>query len=182
MDEIAAAAAVSKQTVYKHFADKQRLFEHVITNDIEQAESASQPLVSALRESDDLERDLRKFARQHIALVTQPHIVQTRRLIIGEADRFPDLAGAWYERGPERGYATLAEEFEALARLGRLRVDDALMAAQHFNWLVLSVALNRAMFLGAHASMSRRELARFADGAVRAHGRAAWWERVCQIE
>src|SRR3546814_8383305 len=123
MDEIAAAAAVSKQTVYKHFADKQRLFEHVITNDIEQAESASQPLVSALRESDDLERDLRKFARQHIALVTQPHLVQMRRLIIGEADRFPDLAGAWYERGPERGYATLAEEFEALARLGRLRVD-----------------------------------------------------------
>src|SRR3546814_13562501 len=89
-----------------------------------------------------------------------------RRLIIGEADRFPDLAGAWYERGPERGYATLAEEFEELARLGRIRVDDALKAAQHFNWLVLPVAHKRAVFLGAHASMSRREPDWFAAGAV----------------
>src|SRR5580700_10175835 len=30
MDEIAALAAVSKQTVYKNFADKQQLFSHIV--------------------------------------------------------------------------------------------------------------------------------------------------------
>jgi TetR/AcrR family transcriptional regulator, mexJK operon transcriptional repressor len=34
MDDVAARAAVSKQTVYKQFADKQRLFTEVITSDV----------------------------------------------------------------------------------------------------------------------------------------------------
>lgn len=167
MDEIAALAAASKQTVYKHFVDKQSLFTQIITSDIEQAESSSQQLVEALGHSDDVERELRRFARRHIAVVTQPHLVQMRRIIISEAERFPDQARTWYERGPERGYVALAEQFEELARRGRLRIGDPLLAAQHFNWLVLSVPLNTAMFLGSNTRFSRRELDRCADEAVR---------------
>ena len=32
MDQVAATAAVSKQTVYKHFSDKKALFREVVTN------------------------------------------------------------------------------------------------------------------------------------------------------
>src|ERR1700688_3766434 len=32
MDQVAATAAVSKQTVYKHFSDKEALFREVVTN------------------------------------------------------------------------------------------------------------------------------------------------------
>ena len=37
MDEIAALAAVSKQTVYKHFADKERLFSEIVVGTVNEA-------------------------------------------------------------------------------------------------------------------------------------------------
>ena len=36
MDEIARSPAVSKQTVYKHFADKERLFSEIVTSTVEE--------------------------------------------------------------------------------------------------------------------------------------------------
>jgi len=167
MDEVAAVAGVSKQTVYKQFADKKRLFAAVVISDIEETERLSAGMVDALARSDDLPRDLRVFARHHIADVTQPHLLQMRRIIITEAERFPELARTWYANGPERGFATLATQFEALAAQGRLRLDDPMLAAQHFNWLVLSIPLNNAMFHGSDTGFTTDELNRYADEATR---------------
>jgi TetR/AcrR family transcriptional repressor of mexJK operon len=165
MDEVAALAAVSKQTVYKHFADKKQLFTAIITGDISAAEAVTHDVVSSLSDSDNLDRDLRRFARMHVADVTRPHLIQLRRLIIAEAEQFPELAAAWYANGPARAHTTLARHFSALAGRGLLRVDDALLAAEHFNWLVLSIPLNQAMFQP--VSFTVAELNRFADEGVR---------------
>ncbi|MGH8824901.1 MAG: TetR/AcrR family transcriptional regulator [Jiangellaceae bacterium] len=167
MDEVAALAAVSKQTVYKHFADKRRLFTAIITGDISATETLTHDMVAALRDSEDIEKDLRQFARRHITEVTQQHLIQLRRIIIAEAERFPELARTWYASGPERAHATLAEQFHALARRGLLRMDDPLLAAQHFNWLILSIPLNSALFHGSHTEFTPRELQRYADEGVR---------------
>ena len=167
MDEVAALAAVSKQTVYKHFADKQRLFSAVIAGDISATEALTHEMVTALGESTDIEPDLLRFARQHIAQVTQLHLLQLRRIIIAEADRFPELARIWYAEGPERRHATLAAQFQALGQRGLLRVDDPLLAAQHFNWLILSIPLNKAMFYGCDTKFTRAELKLYADEGVR---------------
>jgi AcrR family transcriptional regulator len=167
MDDVAALAEVSKQTVYKHFVDKERLFTEIITGDITETEQLTRSLVDALPQSQDLERDLRAFARRHIVEVMQPHLVRMRRILIGEADRFPDLASAWYANGPERAHATFARWFEALAERGLLRVPDPLLAAEHFNWLILSVPLNRAMFTGRDEPADPDELQRYADEGVR---------------
>jgi AcrR family transcriptional regulator len=167
MDQVAAHAAVSKQTVYKHFADKRRLFTAVVDDQIDATEALTHTMVAALGDTEDLAADLRAFARRHVAEVTEPHLLRLRRIVIAEADRFPDLARAWYARGPERGHATLAEQFRALADRGLLRVDDPLLAAQHFNWLVLSIPLNEAMFRGSDTRFTARALHRYADEAVR---------------
>jgi TetR/AcrR family transcriptional repressor of mexJK operon len=120
-----------------------------------------------LPDSENLVEDLRLFAREHIATIMQPHLVQMRRVIIAEADRFPDLARTWYASGPGRGHATLAERFARLGRRGLLRVEDPLLAAQHFNWLVLSIPMNEAMFHGADRQYAPGELDRYADEGVR---------------
>jgi TetR/AcrR family transcriptional repressor of mexJK operon len=167
MDEVAALAAVSKQTVYKHFADKKRLFTAVITGEISATETLTHRMVAALSDSDDIEQDLRQFARQHISDVTQPHLIRLRRIVIAEAEQFPELARAWYANGPERAHATLAHQFRELARRGLLTVDDPLLAAQHFNWLILAIPLNKAMFHGSDTELTPEELEHYADEGVR---------------
>lgn len=167
MDAVAAAAGVSKQTIYKQFDDKERLFTDIVSGDIEEAEQRTRALVDALPQSEDVERDLRDLARRHVSDVLQPHLVQLRRLVIAEADRFPGLARTWYARGPERAATTLAERFSELAARGHLRMDDPLLAAQHFNWLVLSIPLNQAMFRATDAQFTPSQLQRFADEGVR---------------
>jgi TetR/AcrR family transcriptional repressor of mexJK operon len=167
VEEIAALAAVGKQTVYKHFADKQRLFSAIILGSIATAEGFTTTAVGILRDTDDLQRDLREVARRYLATVMQPSVLQLRRLIIAEADRFPELARTYYERVPEHTVTTLGSCFEALAERGLLQADDPRLAASHFAFLVVGHPLNQAMFCGHDGPVSISELDHLADAAVR---------------
>src|SRR3954452_9970711 len=85
MDEIAAAAGVSKQTVYKHFADKERLFQEIVTTTVDAASDPVQAEVRSLQDSGDLEAALRALARRQLGKVMQPRLLALRRLVIAEA-------------------------------------------------------------------------------------------------
>jgi TetR/AcrR family transcriptional regulator, mexJK operon transcriptional repressor len=164
MDEVAALAAVSKQTVYKHFADKQSLFAEIVTGTVDEAGDRVHAEVLQQADSGDVAADLRDLARRQLALVMQPRVLQLRRLVIGEAGRFPELGRTFYERGPGRTMQALAEAFARLAQAGTLKLDDPAIAAEHFNWLVMSIPLNQAMLLG---DDEQPDLDRYADEGVR---------------
>jgi AcrR family transcriptional regulator len=164
-DEIAAMASVSKQTIYRHFVDKDDLVRAAILRLIEAAEDQGAESFDRLAETGDLERDLRLFARQHIEDVIQPDILRLRRRIIGEVDRFPDVAKAWYDAAPGRAREKLAACLARLRDRGLLRLADAGIAAEHLNWLILSIPLNRALFDAAAVEDRSRHEA-YADAAV----------------
>src|SRR6202050_5961734 len=67
MDQIAAAAAVSKQTVYKQFADKQSLFREIVADTVAEVADPVAQQVAGLRDSGDLEADLRGLAHARLA-------------------------------------------------------------------------------------------------------------------
>lgn len=164
-DEIAAQSAVSKQTIYRHFSDKDDLVRAAILALVARAEAQGAESFDALAGTDDLPRDLRSFARQHLQDVIQPDILQVRRRIIAEVDRFPDVARAWYEAAPKRAQDKLADCLRRLADRSLLRIPDAEIAAGQLNWLILSIPLNRAMFDAASVGDRSRHDA-YADAAV----------------
>jgi TetR/AcrR family transcriptional regulator, mexJK operon transcriptional repressor len=167
MDEIAALAAVSKQTVYKHFADKERLFSEIVVATVNEAGEPTHQEVLDLRDSGEVEADLRDLARRLLARVMQPRLLQLRRVVIGEAGRFPELGRTFYELGPGRTMAALADAFQSLAEHGQLELDDPALAAAHFNWLIMSIPLNHAMLFGQDEPPAPADLDRYADTGVR---------------
>jgi TetR/AcrR family transcriptional regulator, mexJK operon transcriptional repressor len=172
MDAIAARAQVSKQTVYKHFSDKESLFSAIVRSAVDAAADPVFDEVRRLPDTGDVEADLRHLARQLVARVMAPAILRLRRLVIGEAARFPELGHAFHEQGPARTIEALAAAFERLASRGALELDDPALAAAHFNWLVLATPLNRAMLLGEDEPPPAAALRRYADDGVRAFLRA----------
>jgi len=167
MDEIAALAAVSKQTVYKNFADKERLFHDIIMGVAGTVEDFLRSVGDTLRDTEDLETDLHTLGRQYLQVVMRPQVLQMRRLLIGESARFPELARAYYEKAPERVLTALAPELSRLHDRGLLAVADPDLAARHFAFLILGTPLDKAMFVGDDTGFTAEDLDRMADEGVR---------------
>ena len=149
MEDIAVAAAVSKQTVYKHFSDKETLFREVALGSVGPVGSTFQAEVVATAEATDVPAALRDLARSYVNAVMNPMLLRRRQLVLREAGRFPDLARRYYEGGPRRTIETLATAFARLAERGELDLDDPQVAATQFAFLVIGEPLDTAMFRGA---------------------------------
>ena len=167
MDEIAALAQVSKQTVYKQFSNKESLFVEIVTSMTDTASDTVHNDVPELTESGEVADYLQLYAFRQLSVVITPPLMQLRRLVIGEVSRFPELAQVLYERGPQRAIAAFARVLEHLAARDLLTIDDPKIAASHFNWLVMSEPLNRAMLLGDKAIPKQAVLRRHAAECVR---------------
>lgn len=168
MDEIAALAAVSKQTVYKNFPGKETLFVEIVSSVTNRASDRVHSEMPDLADSEDIGEYLRRYAYRQLTVVLTPRVMQLRRLVIGEVGRFPELARALFDGGPRRAMAAMAVLFERLSDRGLLAIDDPAVAASQFNWLIMGEPLNRAMLLGDDAIPKPAELRRHAAAGVRA--------------
>jgi len=148
MEEVAAKAGVSKQTVYKHFTDKQHLFAEIVLSTTDDMSALIGVIAEQLPATVDVARDLEHLAEAFLVALMQPRVLRLRRLVISSADRFPEISTAWYEMGFERVLAALADCFRALADRRLLVVDDVDAAAEHFVGMLFWIPVNKAMFTG----------------------------------
>ena len=166
MEDIASAASVSKQTVYKHFSDKQTLFREVALGSVGDVGHHFQAQVAAAAEAPDVPAALRDLARSYIDAVISPELLRRRQLVLREAGRFPDLARKYHDSGQRRTIDALTTAFARLAERGELVIDDPQIVATQFAFLVIGEPLDTAMFRGVGRRRTRRELYVLADAGV----------------
>jgi TetR/AcrR family transcriptional repressor of mexJK operon len=168
MEEIATRAGASKQTVYKHFTDKETLFGEVVRSTAIQTNDVVAVVTTLLSETEFMEGGLQQLARRLVAMLTDNELLKLRRLIIANADRMPQLGRDWYEKGFERMLTSMASCFEKLTHRGLMRTPDPYLAASHFFGMLLWIPMNEAMFTGNSNPRSKAELERHADASVEA--------------
>lgn len=171
LDQVVAAAAVSKQTLYKHFTDKASLFREIVLELGTQMDQRFRDLPEP-DAIEDVAEWIQTLAARWIRAVMEPRVQRVRRLVIAEAPRFPDVATAYWERTFQPAIARLAAHFRALAEAGLLQAPDPLTAAQHFAGLLLWIPINRTMFSGRPDVVTADELAGYARAGAAAFLRA----------
>src|SRR5262245_389519 len=151
MYDIAAAAGVTKRTVYNNYGDKDALFTQIVADVLAYAEAFARGLheeftvgVTAANLRDTLDDLGRRLALG----IVRPEVIALRRMLIGEARAFPSLATEYFDRAPGQVLDALATGFAHLGRRGLLRVGDARRAAAQFAYLVAGEPLDRAMLVG----------------------------------
>lgn len=146
LDDIAVRAGVAKRTIYNVVGGKEELFRATLAEAIDTAERFSLEVAGPLAEVDDVEAGLRDTGRRLAQAVLGGRIVPLRRLLIGEAARFPDLAQDYYCRAPGRVMDAIAGSLRRFHERGVLLVEDVELAAEQFAFLVLGASLDRALF------------------------------------
>ncbi|RZQ64359.1 TetR/AcrR family transcriptional regulator [Amycolatopsis suaedae] len=132
MDQVAAAAGVSKVTVYNHFRTKEDLFTEVVGQAMGEAHTTMAEVRAHLAGTADVRDALLHTARVLLAAATDPSRLALRNLVTGELRRFPELGRAYQERGPARSASALGELFGDLCGRGLLEIADVEVAVIQF--------------------------------------------------
>jgi AcrR family transcriptional regulator len=149
IDMIAAEAGVSRQTIYNHHRDKEKLFVAVVQALTERTNAGIFATLATFPDQPvDLESELIEFAvRLNRNCLCSGDGKYLRKLIEAEGRRYPELFATWRQDGPSKTWAALAARFARLAHSGYLDLDDADVAGRQFLALI-DADLKISMLLG----------------------------------
>jgi AcrR family transcriptional regulator len=128
MNDIARTAGVSKGTLYVYFQNKEQLFQAICS---EECESQAESLFNFDANDRDVEATLTRIGIDFVSLICRPEKASSARTVIAIAERMPEIGRAYYETGPARGIALLADYLKKKVKQGILDIDDCeVVAAQ----------------------------------------------------
>jgi TetR/AcrR family transcriptional regulator, mexJK operon transcriptional repressor len=158
MDDVAAAAAVSKKTIYQAFASKEALFRALV-----QARRA--PIFTPVPIDGPAEQVLTNALRTAVEFILSPKEVAVFRLVAAEGAATPALAQAFYDEGSKQGQFAVEACLAALAKRGDIEIDDPLEAAHMLLGMALGI-IHIALLLGVRRSPTKSEVEQLVQKAV----------------
>jgi TetR/AcrR family transcriptional regulator, mexJK operon transcriptional repressor len=133
MDAIARHAAVSKATLYSHFAGKDALFAALI---VSECRHLSDQIGRRALDEPDIRDALLRVAHDFNNLLCTGYGLTMYRIVVAEAPRFPELGRVFYDSGPTVMIDRIANLLRQAADRGLLKVHDPRIAAIQFISLI----------------------------------------------
>lgn len=129
MDAVAAAAGVSKLTVYSHFGSKEALF-------VESVRCRCSRMLPATLVKVDVRAPVREqlldIARAFFELLMSAEALGMHRTLVASSQQSPNLARMFWEAGPMQVQAALADMLAKEVAAHQLDIADTRLAAGQF--------------------------------------------------
>jgi AcrR family transcriptional regulator len=154
MEDVARRAGISTKTLYRLLPNKAALFEAMVTERIDRFVS-----VVKLRacEGGDVEAALTEALVVCAELLLANEVIALQRVILGDSDKFPEIAETFYHKAIRRTEDALADWLRAQQARGTIKLDDAQSAAGMLLGM-LAFQPQRAVMFGHKPPPSRREI------------------------
>lgn len=161
-DAIAAAAGVSKATVYSRYGRKEELLADVLDDLIDEltTDEGSLPLPTT---QDVLREQLELLARTTVARLMGRDYLQLVRVLIAEMATQPDLGELFVTSVPRPLLGRIASLLEGAEHAGLIRLPDRLVAARAFVGPLLTYVLMDGLLARVPHLPDDEQLSQFVD-------------------
>jgi AcrR family transcriptional regulator len=140
--QVAAAAQVSRSTLFKQFPTKDSLFDAIV-------DDVWTPRTQLTAELDpaDPQAGIRALGTVYAGMLRRPGMADLFRLVISEAPSSPELGRRQFDLGKLPFFEDVRRYLEAASRAGTLTVEDPTTAATQMLGMISSFVLWPRMFL-----------------------------------
>ncbi len=144
LEDVARRAGVTKGTIYLYFENKEALFKALIRQTIVPVIAKGEALAKSFTGS---ARDLfERLVREYWRLVGETSLVGIPKLMMAEANNFPELARFYYEEVVTRGHRLMAGVLERGIKAGEFRRVNVAVATKLAMAPVMHAVIARKAF------------------------------------
>jgi AcrR family transcriptional regulator len=128
LEDVARRAGVTKGTIYLYFKNKEALFKAIVRGTIVPVIARGEALAQSFTGS---ARDLfEQLIRQYWRLIGETALAGIPKLMMAEANNFPELARFYYEEVVTRGHRLMAGVLERGIKAGEFRPVNVAVATK----------------------------------------------------
>ena len=154
MQEIAARAGASKETLYRHFGSKEELFAEIVKA---RAKGFLESLDEKFDQPGSVADVLRDLGIKLLEAMVEPEAISLCRTVVAETPRNPELGRIFYASGPDRVHRRLTDFLAVSRERGDFACDDPELSARIFlGAIVSSYHLTRLVLLEPHRLTARQ--------------------------
>ncbi|MGU3400994.1 TetR/AcrR family transcriptional regulator [Brucellaceae bacterium D45D] len=135
MNDITREAGVSKGTIYVYFNSKEDLFVALCEH---YRKTMFGTLIGKLEKGFSNREELTEFGVALVTLITSSTAIRAQRIVLGVSERKPELAAAFYDRGPRRSLEAMVQYLDRMVEAGVLEPIDSQRVAYQLADLFLA--------------------------------------------